>query len=78
MRVTAKRIDPDSLRDELMNAAAGAYVGFEGWIRNHNDGEDVLRLEYEVYRPLVVAEGDKVIAEAKKNFPILLLTILLG
>jgi molybdopterin synthase catalytic subunit len=71
LRVTADRIDPDTLRDELVDAAAGAYVGFEGWIRNHNDGEDVLRLEYEVYEPLAVSEGNKVIAKAKTKFPVL-------
>jgi molybdopterin synthase catalytic subunit len=71
MRVTSDRIDPDVLRDELVDAAAGAYVGFEGWIRNHNDGEDVLRLEYEVYEPLAISEGDKVIAEATAKYPVL-------
>jgi len=71
VRVTSDRIQPDRLRDELVDAAAGAYAAFEGWIRNHNDGEDVLRLEYEVYEPLAVSEGDKVIAEARARFPIL-------
>lgn len=71
MRITADKIDPDRLREELTNAAAGAYVGFEGWIRNHNEGEEVLRLEYEVYEPLALKEGDKVIAEARARFPVL-------
>lgn len=71
MRITADRIDPDKLRNELVDAAAGAYVGFEGWIRNHNEGEQVLRLEYEVYEPLALAEGEKVIAEAVGKFPLL-------
>jgi molybdopterin synthase catalytic subunit len=71
MRVTGDRIDPDRLRDELVDAAAGAYVGFEGWIRNHNEGAAVLRLEYEVYEPLAVSEGDRVIGEARDRFPIL-------
>ena len=71
MRITSDRIEPDALRDELVDAAAGAYVGFEGWIRNHNDGEDVLRLEYEVYEPLAISEGEKVIAEAREKFPVL-------
>ena len=71
MRITADRIETDKLRDELNDAAAGAFVGFEGWIRNHNEGEDVLRLEYEVYRPLALKEGEKVIAEAISKFPIL-------
>ena len=71
MRVTAERIEPDSLRDELTDDAAGAFVGFEGWIRNHNEGESVLRLEYEVYEPLAIKEGENVIAEARSKFPIL-------
>lgn len=71
MRITADRINPDELRNELVDAAAGAYVGFEGWIRNHNEGEQVLRLEYEVYEPLALAEGAKVIAEAVEEFPLL-------
>ena len=71
MRVTAETITPETLRAELFDDAAGGYVGFEGWIRNHNDGEDVARLEYEVYEPLAVKEGNKVIEEAMEKFPIL-------
>ncbi len=71
MWIASDRIEPDQLRDELLDPAAGAYVSFEGWIRNHNDGEDVLRLEYEVYTPVALAEGDKVLEEAKAQFPVL-------
>ena len=71
VRITTDRIDPQALRDELSDAAAGAYVGFECWIRNHNEGENVLRLEYEVYEPLAIKEGENVIAEARSKFPIL-------
>jgi molybdopterin synthase catalytic subunit len=71
LHITADPINPDELRDELIDDRAGAYVSFEGWIRNHNDGREVRRLEYEVYEPLALTEGDKVIAEAKKKFPLL-------
>jgi molybdopterin synthase catalytic subunit len=71
LHITAERIDPDKLRDELVDDAAGAYVGFEGWIRNHNDGQRVRRLEYEVYEPIALTEGAKVIEEAAAKFPIL-------
>jgi molybdopterin synthase catalytic subunit len=70
MRITTDRIEPDRQRDELRDDRSGAYAAFEGWIRNHNDGEHVLRLEYEVYEPLAVKEGQKVIEEALKKFPI--------
>jgi molybdopterin synthase catalytic subunit len=71
MRISKTRIKPDKLRDELLDHAAGGYVAFEGWIRNENEGQEVLRLEYEVYEPLAIKEGEKIIAEAKQKFPIL-------
>lgn len=71
MRITGKTIEPDQLRQSLTDDGGGGYVAFEGWIRNENEGQEVLRLEYEVYRPLAIKEGNKVIAEARVNYPIL-------
>ena len=71
MRITESRIRPDELREALQDPAAGAYAAFEGWIRNENEGHEVLRLEYEVYEPLAVTEGEKVIAEARAKFALL-------
>ncbi len=71
MLMTEKRILPDELRDQLRDAAAGAFASFEGWIRNHNDGLTVVRLEYEAYAPLCVSEGEKIIAEARSRWKIL-------
>jgi molybdopterin synthase catalytic subunit len=70
MRISDRRIEPDKLREALTDDAAGGYVAFEGWIRNENEGQEVLRLEYEVYGPLAIKEGNKVIEEAKAKFPI--------
>jgi molybdopterin synthase catalytic subunit len=66
--ITAEPIDPTVLREQLFDAAAGAYCGFEGWIRNHNEGQAVLRLEYEAYEPLVLSEGETILAEAREKF----------
>jgi molybdopterin synthase catalytic subunit len=70
-RMTDRAIDPVALRRELFDAGAGAFVGFEGWIRNENEGHLVERLEYESYEPLAVSEGDKVLAQARAKFPLL-------
>jgi len=59
----------DDLREQLMDPGAGGLCVFEGWVRNENEGRIVERLEYEVYAPLAVSEGEKVIAEAKDKFP---------
>ncbi|MDX1499955.1 MAG: molybdenum cofactor biosynthesis protein MoaE [Woeseiaceae bacterium] len=69
IELTPDEIRPDELRRELFDAGAGAYCGFEGWIRNRNEGRRVLRLEYEAYAPLVISEGEAVLAEARERFP---------
>ncbi len=71
MRMVTTAIDPAALREELADPAAGGYAAFEGWIRNHNEGHDVLRLEYEAYEPLAVSEGERVIREALERFDVL-------
>mgnify|MGYP001817958356 CR=1 FL=1 len=67
--ITNEAIEPDVLRSKLFDPSAGAYCGFEGWVRNLNEGQTVLRLEYEAYAPLAISEGEKIIAEARQQFP---------
>ncbi len=71
MRISKISIELDELREILTDKAAGGYVAFEGWIRNENEGQEVLRLEYEVYEPLAVKEGAKIIEEARAKYPIM-------
>jgi molybdopterin synthase catalytic subunit len=66
--VTTDTIRPDELRDSLIDAGAGAYCGFEGWVRNVNEGHAVLRLEYEAYEPLAIREGETILDEARQRF----------
>ncbi len=68
--ITSQAINPTALRKELLDPSCGAYVQFDGWVRNHNEGQRVLRLEYEVYEPLAVKEGQCIIDEAIKRFGI--------
>ena len=71
IEITQAAIDPAALQRSLANPAAGGYCAFEGWVRNENEGHVVERLEYEAYEPLCIAEGDKVLAEAKEMYPYL-------
>ncbi|MDA9109699.1 molybdenum cofactor biosynthesis protein MoaE [Woeseiaceae bacterium] len=71
MKVISTEIDIASCSKILVNSRAGALAGFEGWVRNHNDGHNVLQLEYEVYNPIAESEGDKIIQEAKTQYDIL-------
>ncbi len=69
--ITSDPIDAAALRMAVARRAGGAFVAFEGWIRDHNEGRAVERLEYEIYAPLALSEGEKIIAEARERFDIL-------
>ncbi len=61
-------LDPAALRGVLESPAAGGYASFEGWVRNHNEGREVRRLEYEAFEALAVKEGQRIVAEALQRF----------
>ena len=69
--ISEKKILIDDLRQQMMHPGSGGFCVFEGWVRNENEGRSVERLEYEVYAPLAISEGEKVIAEAMQRFPFL-------
>ena len=68
--VTGRSIDLEAFRQRLLDRSCGAYVQFDGWVRDHNEGQEVLRLEYEVYEPLAVKEGNRIIDEAIERFSV--------
>lgn len=73
-RLSSTAIDPTALQRALSDVRAGACVTFEGWVRNRNDGQPVLSLEYEAYAPLAEKEGGRILAEAGEKFSILAAT----
>ncbi|MCC5793811.1 MAG: molybdenum cofactor biosynthesis protein MoaE [Chromatiales bacterium] len=63
-------LELDELRSLLADPVSGAYAQFEGWVRNHNEGQPVLRLDYQAYEALGVKEGERIIAEACERWPV--------
>ena len=61
-------LEPERLRDGLADAGAGGYVSFEGWVRDHNEGRTVQRLEYEAFEALALKEGERIVSEAVARF----------
>jgi molybdopterin synthase catalytic subunit len=61
-------IDGAALRLELADRHCGGFASFEGWVRDHNEGQPVDRLEYEAFEALGVLEGERIIAEARQKF----------
>ena len=69
-RFTQTAIDSAGARRELQDLGAGGYVSFEGWVRDLNEGQEVTRLEYEAFQELALKEGERIIAEALRRFPV--------
>jgi len=61
-------LEPERYRESLADPSAGGYASFEGWVRDHNEGRTVQRLEYEAFEPLGIAEGERIVAEAVARF----------
>jgi molybdopterin synthase catalytic subunit len=61
----------DTYRQELADNAAGGYASFEGWVRDHNEGQSVTRLEYEAFEALANKEGERIMKEAIERYGVL-------
>jgi molybdopterin synthase catalytic subunit len=70
-RISEAPMDTALLAHGLQDGSAGAVSTFEGRVRNVNEGRAVQSLEYEVYTPLALSEGERILAEARKRFNIL-------
>ncbi len=67
-RFSEAALDTASLQRELHDDTCGGFAAFEGWVRNHNEGHAVTRLEYEAFVELAEKEGARIVAEAVKRF----------
>ena len=68
--ITKNILVPKGLKEKFLTGEAGAWVVFEGIVRNHNEGKTVTSLEYESYEDLAKNEADKILMEAHQKFPI--------
>jgi molybdopterin synthase catalytic subunit len=68
---SSEALTPETYRHALADPAAGGYASFEGWVRNHNEGQAVIRLEYEAFEELANKEGERIVKEAIERFGVL-------
>lgn len=66
--VTDAVLEVRALRDLVTTRASGAVVVFEGVVRDHHEGRDVLRLEYEAYVPMAEKQLRAVAGEVMTDF----------
>jgi molybdopterin synthase catalytic subunit len=68
--IVTRPIDVAAVTAAAAHPAAGATVTFLGTTRNHNDGRQVIRLEYEAYHDMALAEMRKIGDTARHRWPI--------
>jgi len=69
-KITTAPIDPETLKRTLVADTTGACVTFEGLVRDQNDGQPVVALEYEAHAAIAEEEGAKIVAEALERFAV--------
>ena len=70
-KLSEQTIDAAEEGRKMSSNEAGAFVCFEGRVRNHNVGKAVLRLEYEAYPALAEKEASLIMNEASERFTII-------
>lgn len=71
IKLSRSPIDTSGLAKQMTSRQSGAFLSFEGRVRDHNEGRSVERLEYEAYEELAIKEGEKIIQEAQRLYPII-------
>jgi sulfur-carrier protein adenylyltransferase/sulfurtransferase len=67
-RFSESALDVAALQRELRDDSCGGFAAFEGWVRDHNEGHAVTRLEYEAFAELAEKEGTRIVDEAIARF----------
>jgi molybdopterin/thiamine biosynthesis adenylyltransferase/molybdopterin synthase catalytic subunit/rhodanese-related sulfurtransferase len=67
-RFSTTALDTAALQRDLRDESCGGFASFEGWVRDHNEGHEVTRLEYEAFVELAEKEGARIVEEARTKF----------
>lgn len=67
--LTDDPIDSPALVRRVMRPSDGAYVLFEGVVRDHHDGKAVESIFYDAYRPMAEKEIDAIVRDVEAKFP---------
>jgi molybdopterin synthase catalytic subunit len=67
--LTDDPIDPHALARRVMRRSDGAYVLFEGVVRDHHEGKAVESIFYDAYRPMAEKELDRIVREVESELP---------
>ena len=74
--LTDAPIDPAALVRAVMRSSDGAYVLFDGVVRDHHEGHAVESILYEAYRPMAEKEIDKIVTNTSHQYPDVAIAVL--
>jgi molybdopterin synthase catalytic subunit len=67
--LTDSPIDVAALIGRVLRPSDGAYVLFDGVVRNHHEGHAVESILYEAYRPMAEKEIDNIVTNTHDQYP---------
>jgi len=65
--ICAAQLPVALLSEQLQSPGCGAFVCFEGWVRNEFQGRPVVKLEYSAYQALALVEGERICRETEQT-----------
>ena len=68
IELTRDPIPASKILAAVASERAGAVVTFDGRVRNHSRGRDVLHLHYEAYPEMALREMEKIAEEARRRW----------
>ncbi len=70
IQILDQPLSPQDCIDFVSNASSGGINVFIGTVRDQTKGKRVLRLDFEAYLPMAIAEMRKIAEQASKKWPI--------
>lgn len=70
IHISPTTLDIPACINWIMTPESGGIDVFIGTVRNATSGKKVLRLEFEAYEPMALAEMEKIAADASNGWPL--------
>lgn len=70
IQISSTPLNIQSAIDWVMSPESGGIDVFIGTVRNATKGKPVIRLEFEAYEPMALAEMEKIVKQAFNKWPV--------
>lgn len=70
IQISYSPLNIQSAIDWIISPESGGIDVFVGTVRNQTKGKSVIRLEFEAYEPMALAEMEKIAAQTFKKWPV--------